>query len=89
MGIGSPLYYTPLITIIQKETQLEYMGRIFSYVDLLGTLATPCGMFIFGPLSSINLSSAFIIPGLFLVFLGGSILIKKETILSNKSDRID
>ncbi|MCC0661767.1 MULTISPECIES: MFS transporter [unclassified Clostridioides] len=89
MGIGSPLYYTPLITIIQKETQLEYMGRVFSYVDLLGTLATPCGMFIFGPLSSINLSSAFIIPGLFLAFLGGSILIKKETILSNKSDRID
>ncbi|MCC0627593.1 MULTISPECIES: MFS transporter [unclassified Clostridioides] len=78
MGIGSPLYYTPLITMIQEKTTTKYMGRIFSYVDLLGTLASPLGMLIFGPLSTINLNSAFLLPGLCLVILGGGLLLKSK-----------
>ncbi len=70
MGIGSPLYYTPLITHIQESTKDSYMGRTFSYVDLLSSLATPLGMMVFGPLSNISIFLPFVIPGIVLILLG-------------------
>lgn len=70
MGIGSPLYYTPLITHIQENTDEAYMGRTFSYVDLLSSLATPLGMAVFGPLANINILLPFTIPGALLMLLG-------------------
>lgn len=70
MGFGSPLYYTPLITHIQESTEDSYMGRTFSYVDLLSSLATPLGMIVFGPLANINILLPFVIPGVALILLG-------------------
>jgi len=70
MGIGSPLYYTPLITHIQESTEDFYMGRTFSYVDLLSSLATPLGMMIFGPLANVSILLPFVIPGIALISLG-------------------
>ena len=70
MGIGSPLYYTPLITHIQESTEDSYMGRTFSYVDLLSSLATPLGMMIFGPLANVSILLPFVIPGIALISLG-------------------
>ncbi|HBE9252440.1 MFS transporter [Clostridioides difficile] len=70
MGIGSPLYYTPIITMVQEYSDPTYIGRMFSYVDLFGTLATPLGMMIFAPLSSINLDFPFILPSIALLLLG-------------------
>lgn len=76
MGIGSPLYYTPLITHIQEITDDFYMGRTFSYVDLFSSLATPLGMMLFGPLANISILLPFVIPGILLIILG--ILIWKK-----------
>lgn len=70
MGIGSPLYYMPLITHIQENTEEAYMGRIFSYVDLFPSLAMPLGMVVFGPLANINILLPFVIPGVLLILLG-------------------
>ena len=70
MGIGSPLYYTPLITHIQESTKESYMGRTFSYVDLLSSIATPLGMMVFGPLANISIFLPFAIPGVVLILLG-------------------
>lgn len=70
MGIGSPLYYTPLITHIQENTEESYMGRTFSYVDLLSSLSTPLGMMVFGPLANISILLPFVIPGIALILLG-------------------
>lgn len=70
MGVGSPLYYTPLITHIQENTEESYMGRTFSYVDLLSSLATPLGMLVFGPLANISILLPFVIPGVLLILLG-------------------
>lgn len=70
MGVGSPLYYTPLITHIQENTQEQYMGRTFSYVDLLSSLAMPLGMVAFGPLANVNILLPFVIPGASLILLG-------------------
>ncbi|MFV0394100.1 MAG: MFS transporter [Coprobacillaceae bacterium] len=78
MGIGSPLYYTPLITMIQENSAPEYMGRMFSYIDLFGTLATPCGMLLFGPLSTINIESSFLLPGIGMMVLGAYIFFKSR-----------
>jgi len=46
------------------------MGRTFSYLDLLSSIATPIGMLIFGPLANINILLPFMIPGIALIFLG-------------------
>lgn len=70
MGIGSPLYYTPLITHIQESTEDAYMGRTFSYLDLLSSLATPFGMIVFGPIANISILLPFVIPGFVLIVLG-------------------
>lgn len=70
MGIGSPLYYTPLITHIQENTEESYMGRTFSYVDLLSSLSTPLGMMVFGPLANNSILLPFVIPGIALILLG-------------------
>jgi len=70
MGVGSPLYYTPLTTHIQKITDKEYMGRTFLFVDLFSSLATPLGMLLFGPLSKISIVLPFLIPGALLIILG-------------------
>lgn len=70
MGIGSPLYYTPLITHIQENTEESYMGRTFSYVDLFSSMATPLGMVVFGPLANSNIFLSFVIPGVLLILLG-------------------
>ncbi|WMJ85153.1 MFS transporter [Oscillospiraceae bacterium LTW-04] len=70
MGVGSPLYYTPLITYIQENTEETYMGRTFSYVDLFSSLAIPFGMMVFGPLANINILLPFVLPGISLILLG-------------------
>lgn len=70
MGIGSPLYYTPLTTHIQEITEESYLGRTFSFVDLFSSLAIPFGMIIYGPLSNLNIAIPFLIPGALLILLG-------------------
>lgn len=70
MGIGSPLYYTPLTTHIQEITEEAYLGRTFSFVDLFSSLAMPLGMILFGPISKFNLNIPFLIPGILLILLG-------------------
>ncbi|BAL01648.1 major facilitator superfamily transporter [Oscillibacter valericigenes Sjm18-20] len=78
MGVGSPLYYTPLITYIQENTEENYMGRTFSYVDLFSSLATPLGMVVFGPLANVNILLPFAIPGVILILLGFWVRKKSE-----------
>ncbi len=70
MGIGSPLYYTPLTTHIQEITEEAYMGRTFSFVDLSSSIAIPLGMILFGPLARVNIMLSFVIPGALLMILG-------------------
>lgn len=70
MGMGSPLYYTPLMTHIQENTKESNMGRTFSCVDLFSSLATPLGMAVFGPLANLNILLPFIIPGILLIVSG-------------------
>lgn len=70
MGVGSPLYYTPLVTHIQENTEDAYMGRTFSYVDMFSSLATPLGMVMFGPLANVSMILPFAIPGVLLILLG-------------------
>lgn len=77
MGIGSPLYYTPLTTHIQEITEESYLGRTFSFVDLFSSLAIPFGMIVFGPLSNLSIVIPFLIPGGLLILLG----IKSKNIL--------
>lgn len=70
MGIGSPLYYTPLTTYIQENTKEIYMGRVFSYVELFSTLGISLGMALFGPLANLGVWISFLFPGLGMLLLG-------------------
>lgn len=70
MGVGSPLYYTALITKIHENTDEAFMGRTFSFLDLFSSFATPFGMLVFGPIANLSIILSFAIPGILLIMLG-------------------
>ena len=70
MGMGSPLYFTPLTTHIQENADEEYIGRTFSISESLASLVTSIGIAIFGPLANVSLTLSFAVPGALLLLLG-------------------
>lgn len=51
VGVMVPVFSTPSTTMLQEQTDPEYMGRVFSLVSLVFTLGMPFGMVFFGPLA--------------------------------------
>ncbi|MBN2858714.1 MAG: MFS transporter [Sphaerochaetaceae bacterium] len=52
-GIALPLYNSPFITIIQKESDPRVIGRVFSVEMMISSAFMPLSMLLFGPLSDI------------------------------------
>lgn len=70
-GIVWPYFSTPGVTLIQEQVAPDYLGRVLSVFTMLGSLAMPFGMLIFGPLADIvNINYIFIGAGIVMVFLG-------------------
>lgn len=69
MGFASPLYYTPLTTMIQTDTSEAYMGRVMSVAEMVQTLAIPAGTMVAGLLTKCSLSSAFLIFGIIMILM--------------------
>lgn len=53
MGITVPLFNTPAAVMIQTNVENAYMGRVFSVLSMVSSLAMPAGMLVFGPLADI------------------------------------
>ncbi len=70
-GVVLPGVNTPAVTIIQLSTDEQYMGRIFSVVNMIGIAAMPMAMVIFGPLSDhMPIETILIGTGIAIVALG-------------------
>ncbi|MFT3945307.1 MAG: MFS transporter [Ancrocorticia sp.] len=70
-GVLLPGVNTPAITILQLSTEEQYMGRIFSVVNMIGIAAMPLAMLIFGPLADrISIETIIIATGIAIMLLG-------------------
>jgi DHA3 family macrolide efflux protein-like MFS transporter len=64
IGAGMPVSSTPSTTLLQEKTDPAYMGRVFSLITMLSSLAMPLGLVVFGPLADvIGLNLLFILTG--------------------------
>jgi DHA3 family macrolide efflux protein-like MFS transporter len=70
-GITVPYFNAPSMTLIQEKVPPEYLGRVFSTLTMLGTIAMPLGMLFFGPLAdTVSLNCIMIAAGAVMSFLG-------------------
>jgi DHA3 family macrolide efflux protein-like MFS transporter len=53
IGVSVPITNTPFMTILQTKADDEYMGRVFSVLTMLSSIAMPLAMLIFGPLGDV------------------------------------
>jgi DHA3 family macrolide efflux protein-like MFS transporter len=53
VGATVPVTNTPFMTILQTKGDDEYMGRIFSVLTMLSSVAMPLAMVLFGPLGDV------------------------------------
>ncbi len=88
LGLVIPFFNAPSISLLQEKTSGEIQGRIFSIVQIIGTVILPLGMAIFGPLSDIiRIEILLIITGILLAIVGIFIL-KNRTLLNYNIENI-
>ena len=64
IGLAMPIANTPAITLLQEKIDPEYIGRVFSLINMVSSLAMPLGLIVFGPLADIiGLNLLFILTG--------------------------
>jgi DHA3 family macrolide efflux protein-like MFS transporter len=64
VGVAMPIFSTPFTVLLHETVAPDYMGRVFSFSNMLGSLAMPAGLLVFGPfVDIIGLSALFIITG--------------------------
>jgi DHA3 family macrolide efflux protein-like MFS transporter len=79
-GLLLPFGETPIMTILQTKVDKEYMGRVFSVSTIIGSVAMPIGMCLFGPLGDIiKIDYLLIATGVLMVIL--SIIVATDKLL--------
>ncbi len=74
-GIFMPIFGTTETVIIQESVEENMLGRVFSIVQIIVSVAMPLGMVLFGPLGDIfEIQHILIITGLCLIVLAPFIL---------------
>ena len=77
-GAAMPLFDPPLITIMQREVDPEYMGRVFSVVVMIPSVFMPLSMVVYGPLSDIvPIESVLLVTACHMALLTVSIVMNK------------
>ncbi len=51
MGLLIPFFNVPATVLLQEKVEPNYMGRVFSVLDMIASVTMPLGMIFFGPLS--------------------------------------
>jgi DHA3 family macrolide efflux protein-like MFS transporter len=52
-GLTMPLFNAPMMAVLQEKIEPDFMGRVFSVFMMIGSLAMPAGMVVFGPLADV------------------------------------
>jgi DHA3 family macrolide efflux protein-like MFS transporter len=78
LGMATPYFMAPSMTLIQEKVTPDYMGRVLSIFTMLGSVVMPTGMLFFGPLADIiSINYIFWGTGAVLVFLGTIYFVNK------------
>ena len=78
IGAAMPMTNTPAMTLFQRNIDPDYMGRVFSLINMLSSLAMPLGLVVFGPLADIiGLNLLFILTGATLLVLSITFTLNK------------
>jgi DHA3 family macrolide efflux protein-like MFS transporter len=81
-GMTVPFFNTPSATIMQTKIPPQIMGRVFSILTMINSLAMPLGMALFGPLSNaVKIEYLLIATGV-LLFAGGFALLRSKTLIA-------
>ena len=75
-GISMPFFNSPSIVLLQEKVEPEMQGRVFSFVQIVGSAALPLGMVVFGPLADLvgRVQILLIVTGIGILILSGLIL---------------
>lgn len=77
-GIGMPFFNTPATVLLQEKVDPDMQGRVFGMVQIVGSIALPAGMLVFGPLADIvSIEQLLIITGVLMAISGVSIFYNK------------
>jgi DHA3 family macrolide efflux protein-like MFS transporter len=80
-GVTAPLYNTPSLTLLQSKVEPDKMGRVFSVSLMLGSLAMPLAMVVFGPLGdAMRIEWLLVLSGVAILISGFSLLGAKPLI---------
>lgn len=76
VGLFIPGFATPSTTLLQEVVEPERLGRVFGFMGIVGAVAMPLGMAIFGPMAEVmSVEAVLIIAGvLMLLALGVALL---------------
>ncbi|MDR0915805.1 MAG: MFS transporter [Oscillospiraceae bacterium] len=78
IGTAMPIFNTPATTLLQEKTDPAYMGRVFSLMTMLSSLAMPLGLVVFGPLADvIGMNLLFILTGAAQLVVTAAVMLNK------------
>lgn len=79
-GMSVPLFNTPVMTVMQTKIEPHIMGRVFSILMMINSLAIPLGMLLFGPLGDVvKIEYLLIVTGV-LLFASTFLLCASKTL---------
>lgn len=68
VGVFIPGFNTPAMTVVQEVVEPERHGRVFGFWGIVGAVAMPAGMVIFGPMAQvISVQAVMVIAGVLMV----------------------
>ncbi len=74
-GVVQIYSQAPSMTMLQERVAPEFLGRVMSVFTMIGSLAMPVGMMVFGPLADVvSIDSIMIFTGSAIVVLGAWVL---------------
>lgn len=80
-GLFMAISQAPLMAILQSNVEMDYMGRVFSVLTMVSSIAMPSGMLVWGPLGDIvPIDWLLIVSGLVLAGIGVMFMLDKTLI---------
>jgi DHA3 family macrolide efflux protein-like MFS transporter len=79
-GMTVPVFNTPSTALMQTKIEPQVMGRVFSILMMINSLALPLGMALFGPLSDMVRIEYLLITTGILLFASGFALCASKTL---------
>ncbi|WP_010256542.1 MFS transporter [Treponema primitia] len=71
-GMIVPFFNTPFTVLLQEKVESQFMGRVFSFQNMISSIMMPLGMIVFGPLGDvIPISRILVFCGSGTIILGG------------------